>query len=366
MNYSRELEEEIAQRKEKETALGLTEEMFSKAFRFSPSGLFIASLKTRRIINVNDSFLGITRFDLMDLIGGEILTRSLFDPREDGRRLFRDIENRYSVKNREIRFVTKDGERRTGLVSGEWINLWGETCLLGAIEDVTESRRLEQEILDISQQERQKTAMALHDDLCPQLIGIEVMAKMLCKRLESPEADPKKETQSIERIRRLIGDAIDKTRSLSRGLFPVNLTDRGFDTSLEDLAAYVRKIFHIACTVSIEDRAAGKPQPFEDNPLATHAYYIVHEAVHNAVKHARCTKIKIGLSQSMDRIRLSVTDNGRGMAASGKNRGMGLRIMSYRAQRIRGELSFQSPSSGGTRIALELPRPYIHPKGDNI
>ncbi len=359
--YSRELEEEIAQRKKKETALGLTEEMFSKAFRFSPSGLFIASLKTRRIINVNDSFLNITRFDLMDLVGREIFTISLFDPKEDGRILFRDIENRYSVKNREIQFLTRDREHRTGLVSGEWINLWGETCLLGAIEDVTDSRRLEQEILDISQRERQKTAMALHDDLCPQLIGIEVMAKMLQKRLEIPGADPEKEAQSTERIRQLISDAIDKTRGLSRGLFPVNLTDRGFDTSLEELAAYIAKVFHITCTVDREDDA-GFAQPFEDNHLATHAYYIVHEAVHNAVKHSCCTTIRIGLAQPCGRIRLSVTDNGCGMTINANSSGMGVRIMSFRAQRIRGELSFETDSSGGTRVILDLPRPDNHQK----
>jgi len=358
--YSRELNEEIAHRQEKETALGLTEEMFSKAFRFSPSGLFIASLKTCRIINVNDSFLGITRFDLMDLIGRELLTLSFFDPKEDGRQLFRDIESRYSVKNREIQFLTRDRERRTGRVSGEWINLWGEPCLLGAIEDATESRRLEQEILDISQRERQKTAMALHDDLCPQLIGIEVMAKMLGKRLESPGADPQKEAQSTERIRQLITDAIDKTRGLSRGLFPVNLTDRGFDTSLEELAAYVQKIFHITCTVTLKTgKAPGNAQPFDDNYLATHAYYIVHEAVHNAVRHAQCTAITVCLTQSGDRIRLGVTDNGRGMAVSNDSRGMGVRIMSFRARRIRGILSFESPAAGGTRVVLTLNRADI-------
>ena len=362
--YSRDLREEIAQRKKRETDLKLTEEMFSKAFRFSPSGMFIASLKTRRIINVNDSFLKITRYSLLDLIGQEILTLSFFDTREEGRALFQEIENRYSVKNREICFLTRDREERTGLISGEQVNLWGEKCLLGAIEDVTESRRLEQEILDISQREGQQTAMALHDDLCPQLIGIEVMAKMLEKRLSSPQANPGKEARNTARIRQLISDAIEKARGLSRGLSPVNLTDRGFDTSLEDLAATVQSIFHIDCTLEqSQDPASGSHPPLEDTHQAVHAYYIVHEAVHNAVKHARCSDIRIRLDSSESRIRLSVTDDGTGLDRSRPHQGMGLRIMSFRAQRIRGELSFEKNPPGGTRVILELPRNDMKQKG---
>ena len=144
------------------------------------------------------------------------------------------------------------------------------------------------------------------------------------------------------------------------GLFPVNLTDRGFDTSLEELAAYIAKVFHIACTVDREDNA-GFAQPFEDNHLATHAYYIVHEAVHNAVKHSCCTTIRIGLAQPCGRIRLSVTDNGCGMTINANSSGMGVRIMSFRASGS-GRVSFEPNPSGGTRVILDLPRPDIHPK----
>ncbi|MCP4722557.1 MAG: HAMP domain-containing protein, partial [Desulfobacteraceae bacterium] len=123
-------------------------------------------------------------------------------------------------------------------------------------------RLLERQILTISERERQKIAMDLHDDLCPQLIGIEVMTKMLQQRLREKAATDTltsefanqitSETDRAGKIRTLILDAIEKTRGLSRGLSPVNLTDRGFDASLTELTAYVREVFHIDCTLSCD------------------------------------------------------------------------------------------------------------------
>ncbi|WDP90921.1 MAG: cache domain-containing protein [Desulfobacter sp.] len=357
------LREEIAQRKQNELALRLSEEMFSKAFRSSPSGMFILSLDSGKLINVNDSFLSITGRRLMDLIGRELLGLHFFAHREEGRALFRDVRDRKPVQNREIRFLTAEGDRRRGLVSGEKLDLWGEACMLGAMADITESRRLEREILDVSQNERQKIAMALHDDLCPQLIGIEVMTKMLRRRLERGTGSSSDEAGSAGKIRALIRDAIEKTRTLSKGLSPVNLEDRGFDQSLADLAQYVRDVFKITCTLDIKNFTPGPSRPFSDNNIATHAYYIVHEAVHNAVKHAGCTAITISLSGIIPRstredrraVKLVVTDNGKGYDPTAVHTGLGVRIMSYRAGRINGRLDISASPHTGTRVTLVLP-----------
>jgi len=354
---ARKLKEEISQRKQNELALRLSEEMFSKAFRSSPSGMFIVSLDSGKIINVNDSFLSITGFNLLDLIGREMLVLSFFATRKEGRSLFRDIRERRAVTNREITILTAKGESRRGLVSGEKVDLWGEACMLGAMADITESRRLEREILDISQNERQKIAMALHDDLCPQLIGIEVMTKMLSRRLELEGSDPAREARRTGKIRALIQDAIEKTRTLSKGLSPVNLEDRRFDQSLDALAVYVKKVFKIDCTLDPGNNwNAGPVQPFSDNNTATHVYYIVHEAVHNAVKHASCTAIHIAITLDHGAVKLVVTDNGKGYdPQTDRTGGMGLKIMSYRAGRINGRLDISASPERGTRVTLELP-----------
>ncbi|MCG8620110.1 MAG: cache domain-containing protein [Desulfobacterales bacterium] len=351
-DYSRELRAEITEKKRNEQALKLSEEMFSKAFRSSPSGMFIVSLDSGKMINVNDSFLRITGRSLLDLINRELLSLSFFRKREEGRAFFRDIRARRPVVNREIRFLTATGEARQGLISGEGVDLWGEACILGAMADITESRRLEREILDVSQNERRKIAMALHDDLCPHLIGIEVMTKMLGQRLEKRGADLAEDTGRAGKIRELILASIEKTRTLSRGLSPVNLENSRFGDSLADMAGYVGSVFGIPCNLTCSIRA---DQPFEDNNMATHVYYIAHEAVHNAAKHAGCSNIRICLDETRDTLRLTVTDDGRGYDPDPGHTGLGVRIMSYRAGRIGGDLTIERAEGKGTKVCLELP-----------
>ncbi len=342
---------DVSDRKKSENALRLSEEMFSKAFKSSPLAMFIASLKNLCIINVNDSFLAVTGYSLPDIIDRKLREINFFYHPEDKKKMMDFLTKKTSVKNWEITFFTAAREKRTGIISLEQVNLWRESCLLGAIEDVTESRRMEREILTITERERQKIAMELHDDLCPHLIGIEVMTKMLQQRLnETPGGDRAGgEAERAGIIRLLILNAIEKTRRLSRGLSPMNLTEMGFDASLEELSAYVRDVFKVSCMLSCDTA-----QPFEDKTIATHAYYIVHEAVHNAVKHARAKNIYILLTNQHKTVTLEIKDDGIGFQASAPLDSMGMQIMRYRAGRIGAVLEVKPAPNGGTIIKLEL------------
>jgi PAS domain S-box-containing protein len=357
LTLSREdLESEIAQRKKNEHALRLSEEMFSRAFHGNPAGMFMAAFPDGRIINANDSFLKITGYSRLNLQAQDLFTLDFFTPRRDGETLLAHIRKQGPVKNREIGFVTRTGEPRQGMISAEKVELWGKTCMLAAMEDMTDVQRMEQEILNISLRERRNIAMSLHDDLCPQLIGIEVMTKMLLQHLTRNQvrADLTEEILRTGKIRDLIRDAIHKTRTLSRGLEPVNLADRGFDASLAELAGYVQEVFSIPCILSWK---LDFP-PFRDNTDATHAYYIVHEAVHNAVKHSGATSITIFLTRDSETVCIGVLDNGKGFDPGEHTRGMGIRIMTFRAARIGGTLTFDRVPAGGTRVTLAL---ALHP-----
>ncbi len=212
--------------------------------------------------------------------------------------------------------------------------------------ETKKQKRLEREVLNISEQERQKIAMELHDDLCPQLIGIEVMTKILKEKLAEKSID---ETRDVDRIQQLILDTIAKTRQLSRGLSPVNVSSQGFDLSLKELAHYISEVFQIPCTCQC---AGGKS--IQDNGLATHIYYIAHEAAHNAARHSRAKNIFLGLTLAGQKIRLEIEDDGQGMAEGEHARGMGLKIMAYRAATIGAGLEIGPGPRGGTRVCLDL------------
>lgn len=343
--YHAGLNSEMEKQKKIESALRLSEEMFSKAFRCSPSGMFIASLKDARIINVNDSFLTITGHAYDNVVKNDLVSLVFFQNKTDGPMLMKRLLQERRLKNIEIKFRKKDGEKRTGLLSAEIVELWGEACIMGAMEDLTESKQLETEILNISERERQKIALELHDDICPQLIGIEVLTKILSQKLALKNID---EVQDAGNIRGLIQDSIDKTRRLSRGLFPVNLSEHGLVESLEELAGYIRDVFGVSCKLT-----ANFNQSFKEHSVVTHLYYIAHEAVHNATKHADAERINIILSDNDEKIALTIRDNGKGLNHHPRSNGMGMKIMQYRAARIGASFDILEDPAGGTNIITE-------------
>ena len=101
------------------------------------------------------------------------------------------------------------------------------------------------------------------------------------------------------------------------------------------------------------------PQPVlvEDNLIATQLYLIAQEAVHNAVKHARCKNIRISV-ESDQRLVLRVQDDGIGIPAqpAENHAGLGLRIMHNRAAIIHGNLTVERAKPAGTVLTCALPR----------
>ena len=344
--YSTSLKSEIHQHQKSAKALQLSEEIFSKAFRSSPSGMLIAAMKDTKILNANDSFLKITGYNLSQLVGRELKTFKFFFNASEGRKVLQGIIRKNRLESLEFYFLNSKGDKRTGVTSVEVVDVGGEKCMLVAMEDITESRQLESEILDISEKERQKIAMELHDDLCPQLIGIEVLTKILKRKLETKATD---EAKDADTIRTLILDSIDKTRRLSRGLFPVNLSEHGFDISLKELAGYISNVFGISCKLT-----CNFSHHFKESSVAVHLYYITHEAVHNAVKHAKADKIDIILTDNDKKISLTIKDNGKGLNNNTLSMGMGMKIMKYRATRIGASFDILENSEKGTLVVIEL------------
>lgn len=337
---------DVTQRIQYQKALVLSEEIFSKAFQSSPSGMFLLTIDDGRLIKVNESFLRFTGYESKRLLGKNLIDLGFFRDKRDGLRLFSLCKKKRSLRNQEIEFCRTSGDIRQGMVSAEVIEIWGTLCILASLEDHTEVNRLEREFLDMSERERQRIAFDLHDDLCPRLIGIEVLIEILKQRLKREFQDT---ADYADKIQQLIKESIRKIRMLSRGLCPMDIVTHGFDSSLSELAGYVEEVFGIACNLDCDGS-----NPFTDNSVATHAYYIVHEAVHNAIKHACARTITIHFSTLEGKIRVLIQDDGKGIFQEAGDRGMGLKIMAYRAKRINASLEITECTGGGTMVLLEM------------
>lgn len=345
--YSGSLKAEIAEREQAEKALRLSEEMFSKAFRSSPNAIAILTLRDGHFLNVNDTFLRLTGYTRDEILGETPERLELFGDPEASRDLLRAFGERGPLRDHEIAFRTKAGDRRLGRVFGEVIEIWDEPRVLATIEDVTEWRRLERELIETGDRERAKIGRELHDDLAPHLIGVEVLSKVLQRRLQG---SPAPEAGHAEKIRALIGEAIQKTRSLARGLCPVHLADNGLELALRQLSTSEQAVYGVPC----EFRSEGQVL-VDDNSVATQLFYVAREAIHNAVKHAGASRISVELAGQGDRIHLRVADDGVGWDEATRGQGMGLRIMEYRARLIGATLTVRSRPGEGAAIHVSAP-----------
>ena len=90
--------------------------------------------------------------------------------------------------------------------------------------------------------------------------------------------------------------------------------------------------------------------------VVTQLYKIAQESVTNAIKHAKATRIVITLALRNGNLMLSVRNNGRSFPKlASASRGMGLRIMSYRAGLVGGKLELKTAGSQGTQVLCSVP-----------
>lgn len=214
----------------------------------------------------------------------------------------------------------------------------------GIARDITERKWLEREILEISSREQRRIGHDLHDGVCQQLAAIAYRMDILAEQLQEKGVA---ESSEAERVGRLVNEAINQTRGVARGLFPISLEENGLVSALEELAVNTSNLFKVRCQFSAEGQL-----PKVENGVALHLYYIAQEAVLNAAKHGRADNIPISLTRANDRFILAVRDDGSGFELSDHGfRGMGIRIMRYRARVIGATLDLTSQPGQGTQIS---------------
>jgi two-component system CheB/CheR fusion protein len=225
--------------------------------------------------------------------------------------------------------------------------------------DITARKRLERELLEISERERQRIGCDLHDGLGQQLHGLSYLAALLEKELKE-DASPR--AAEAGQLNSHLQEALDLTRGLAQGLQPVKSIPQGLMIGLRELAERTQALYRVDCR--FECRA---PVLIHRHSAATHLFCIAQEAVNNAMKHAKPTRVRIKLAATAQRIVLSVWDNGAGIRYRKRPaRGMGLHIMQYRADALRGTLTVQKLPERGTEVVCTVQRQALLPEEENI
>lgn len=249
---------------------------------------------------------------------------------------------------REVTGRRKDGSTFPMYLAVSEVKLPNQHIFTGIVRDISEQRRLEQEILRISEHERQRIGQDLHDGLGQMLTGIGLITKNLSQQLKNQGNEL---AEDAEEINSLIKEADEQARTLARGLVPVEFDEKGLEAALERLKQNAEKLFDIEFSLEVLGNI-----DFDDATQAIHLYRIAQEGVSNAVKHGAATKVSVHLASTEKHIRLRVVDNGTGFSKNwDAEGGLGVRIMQFRARLIGGNLEISDVPDKGAIITCTIP-----------
>jgi signal transduction histidine kinase len=224
----------------------------------------------------------------------------------------------------------------------------------GTIRDLRAQVRLERELRDqaaalASSEERAHLARELHDSVTQALFSMGLLVRSIEVLMGR---DPDAALAKLADLRELQRDALAEMRSLIFELRPGSLEREGLANALRTHVAAVEGRLGLPIMLDVADMGR-LPLPVEDA-----LYRIAQEALHNVVKHARATTVRIELARDGGEVVLRVVDDGVGFdPASVADGHLGLAGMRSRAERIGARLTMRSAPGAGTEVAIVAPVP---------
>ena len=225
-----------------------------------------------------------------------------------------------------------------------------------AVRDAITALRQVNETLEA---EIKRVAYAVHDEAGELLVAVHLALADLAREL------PGAQQHHVAKIEELLKQVETQLRRYSHELRPTVLDDLGWIPALRFLADGISKRANLE--IRIESTFKGRlPAPIE---IAL--YRIVQEALTNAAKHSRASRVWIRISQPRGVLNCAIEDNGVGfttsatLSASGR-KGLGLIVMQERLNGIGGTFSIKSERGHGTRLLIQLPREALHASSHRI
>lgn len=195
-------------------------------------------------------------------------------------------------------------------------------------------------------EERLKLGRELHDGLCQTIYGLNLELQVLRRNINLTEGLDER----LARLKELLDKAEKEARGSIELLRSFN-TDHSFLPQLEDSLRHLDHESGIGYRLD-----ATQEEPHMDDLVKLEVLYICEEALRNVAKHSRATQVTVRVRASNGYLRISIADDGRGMALDGPAKGHGLNIMKERVESLGGRFQIISSPGAGTEIRLEVPR----------
>jgi len=208
-------------------------------------------------------------------------------------------------------------------------------------------RQLSTQLVAAQEEERKNLSRELHDHVAQVLTAL----KMELRRIDrSVSAETR--VRAVAESRRLVDQMFSTVRDLALGLRPSMLDDFGLQAALEwHVRDFVRR-YAVDAPLAIAGQVDDLPDAHR-----TCVYRAVQEAMINAVRHGRPTRVEIAVDTDDRDLCVSVTDDGSGLDPARRKEGLGLRGIEERVRELGGTFTFTGSPGRGTRLAIRLPLP---------
>ncbi len=202
-------------------------------------------------------------------------------------------------------------------------------------------------------EERHRLSRDLHDSVTQSLYSVTMFAEATARLMERGHSS--EASEHLRDLRDIAQQALWEMRLLIFELHPPDLDALGLESVLQARLGTVERRAGLATRFRCE--ALGRLPARLEHGL----YRIAQEALNNAIRHARATRVSLDLTASDSSVRMVFTDDGIGFDLEEGRRkgGLGLRSMDERARSMGGSLAIETRADQGTRIEVEIPLPEV-------
>lgn len=193
--------------------------------------------------------------------------------------------------------------------------------------------------------ERSRIANDLHDEVGPILSSVKL-------RMNNIEVSTKDDAEEMKIINRNIDEMIQKMRSISNDLMPIKLQRKGLIAAVQEFIGNVKA----PSTLNIQFRHENISDLPKDKSI--HMYRILLEIIHNTIKHANASQLRIEITMKNNMLIILSKDDGRGYdfpSVINESMGLGLRSLLSRTEILGGEMFVESKKGEGTQYSFEIP-----------
>lgn len=349
---------DITERKRIETALRESEKFNSSLLTNSPNPILVLNTDAS-IKYVNLALEKLTGFSSAELIGRKPPYPWWMEETSEESRIKLEKAMRRGARKYEQLFRKKNGKKFWAEVTFETVTLDGEfEYYLSNWVDLTEQKRLrenmESYISDITraqEEERKRIAREIHDESIQTLATLALDIDGISREKERL---PKDIAAHLDRLRAEANGILDGLRRFSHELRPGVIDQVGLVPALEILTEELNRE---GIDASLEITGSERRLKLE---VELGLFRIAQETLRNIKRHSEATKVTIRLSTARGKVRLTISDNGRGFevpktlsdfAAESK---LGLIGMHERARLLNGEFLVKSRIGKGTTVVVEV------------